>query len=130
MQRGINMVYADANVFLRFILNDNKEMADYAETLLNNHETFLLHEVIAEMVYVLSSVYNIKRIDISNVLSNLLIYAETDDKAVMLQALKNYSQTKLDFVDCILLAYSMIQNIEIATFDKKLVNKIKAKHLL
>jgi len=129
MQRGINMVYADANVFLRFILNDNKEMADYAETLLNNHEAFLLHEVIAEMVYVLSSVYNIKRKDIGKELTNLLIYAETDDKPVMLQALKNYSQTKLDFVDCILLAYSMIQNIEIATFDKKLINKIKANQI-
>ncbi len=120
------MVYADANVFLRFILNDNKEMADYAETLLINHEAFLLHEVIAEMVYVLSSVYSIKRQDISSELTNLLTYAETDDKIIMIQALKNYSQTKLDFVDCILLAYSMIQNIEIATFDKKLANKIKA----
>ncbi len=119
------MVYTDANIFLRFILNDNKEMADYAETLLNNHEAFLLHEVIAEMVYVLSSVYSINRQDISSELTNLLSYAETDDKAVMIQALKNYSQTKLDFVDCILLAYSMIQNIEIATFDKKLTNKIK-----
>ena len=118
------MVYADANIFLRFILNDNKEMADYAETLLNNHEAFLLHEVIAEMVYVLSSVYNIKRQDISTELTNLLTFAETDDKAVMIQALKNYSQTKLDFVDCILLAYSMLQNIEIATFDKKLIKKI------
>ncbi len=121
------MVYVDANVFLRFILNDNKEMADYAEILLNNHEAFLLHEVIAEMVYVLNSVYNIKRKDISNELTKLLAYTETDDKAVIIQALKDYSQTKLDFVDCILLSYSMVQNIEIATFDKKLVNKIKAK---
>ena len=83
------MVYADANVFLRFILNDNKEMADYAETLLNNHEAFLLHEVIAEMVYVLNSVYNIKRKDISNELTKLLAYTETDDKAVIIQALKD-----------------------------------------
>jgi predicted nucleic-acid-binding protein len=120
------MVYADANVFLRFILNDNKEMADYAEKLLNNHEAFLLHEVIAEMVYVLNGVYNIKRQDISKELTNLLAYAETEDKAVMIQALKNYSQTKLDFVDCILLAYSIIQHTEIATFDKKLLNKIKS----
>lgn len=28
------MVYADVNIFLRFILNDNQEMADFAETLL------------------------------------------------------------------------------------------------
>ncbi len=118
------MVYADANVFLRFILDDNKDMADYAETLLNNNEAFLLHEVIAEIVYVLNSVYNIKRKDICEELTNLLAYAETDNKAVMLQALKNYSLTKLDFVDCILLAYSMLQNTEIATFDKKLKNKI------
>ena len=34
------MVYADANCLLRFILNDNQEMADYTENLLNTQEVF------------------------------------------------------------------------------------------
>lgn len=48
MQSGKNMVYADTNICLRFILNDNEEMADFAETILIAGEVYLLHEVIAE----------------------------------------------------------------------------------
>ncbi len=38
------MIYADANIFLRFILNDNKEMADYAENLLKTNQAYTLPE--------------------------------------------------------------------------------------
>ncbi len=31
-----------------------------------------------------------------------------------------FSNKNLDFVDCVLYAYHKLQNIEIATFDKKL----------
>lgn len=119
------MIYADANIFLRFILNDNEEMADYAENLLNNEEVFLLHEVISEMVYVLRGVYNTERQEISEKISALLKYTDTTDKNVILLALQTYAETKLDFVDCILYAYNKIKNADIATFDKKLKNKIK-----
>ena len=119
------MVYADANIFLRFILNDNEEMADYAENLLRNEEVYLLHEVISEMVYVLKKVYDTERKEICERICNLLKYTETTDKGVVLLALETYAETKLDFVDCILYAYSKIQKIEIATFDKKLKSRIK-----
>ncbi|MBQ7537381.1 MAG: PIN domain-containing protein [Treponema sp.] len=117
------MVYADANIFLRFILNDNKEMADYAENLLRNEEVYLLHEVISEMVYVLKKVYDTERKEISERICNLLKYTETTDKGVILLALETYAETKLDFVDCILYAYNKTKKIEIATFDKKLKNR-------
>ena len=117
------MVYADANIFLRFILNDNKEMADYAENLLRNEDVYLLHEVISEMVYVLKKVYDTERKEISERICNLLKYTETTDKGVILLALETYAETKLDFVDCILYAYNKTKKIEIATFDKKLKNR-------
>ena len=117
------MVYADANIFLRFILNDNKEMADYAENLLRNEDVYLLHEVISEMVYVLKKVYDTERKEISERICNLLKYTETTDKGVILLALETYAETKLDFVDCILYAYKKTKKIEIATFDKKLKNR-------
>ena len=121
------MVYADADIFLRFILNDNKEMADFAENLLRNEEVHLLHEVISEMVYVLKKVYDIERKEISERICKLLKYTETTDKGVVLLALETYAETKLDFVDCILFAYNRVSNIEIATFDRKLKNKIASE---
>lgn len=119
------MIYADTNICLRFILNDNQEMADYAENLFISNDVQILHEVICEIVYVLNSVYNVERKDISTKISSFLTYVETDDKAVIFMALQNYEQTKLDFVDCILWAYNQIDNAQIETFDKKLKNKLK-----
>lgn len=118
------MIYADTNICLRFILNDNEEMADYAENLFATNEVHILHEVICEIVYVLSSVYNTERKDISASITSFLSYVETDDKAVIIMALQNYGQTKLDFVDCILLAYNQIDKARIETFDKKLKNRL------
>ncbi|MBO4319388.1 MAG: PIN domain-containing protein [Treponema sp.] len=114
------MVYADANIFLRFILNDNAEMADYAEKMLENEEVYLLHEVISEMVYVLDKVYKTSRKDINKKLCMLLKYTTTTDQNVMEYALQIYGDSKLDFVDCILCAYYRIKNIKVETFDKKL----------
>ena len=119
------MIYADANCLLRFILNDNQEMADYTENLLNTQDVVLLHEVLCEMVYVLDGVYKTSRKDINKQLSALLDYVAIEDSDVMKNALQFYADTKLDFVDCILLSYFKTKNIQIATFDKKLKNKMK-----
>lgn len=118
------MVYADANIFLRFILNDNQEMADFAEQLLTTQKVYMLHEVLAEVVYVLHGVYKNKRVVIAEKLISLLEYVETDDKETIKQALLIYAETSLDFVDCILIAYGKTKNVQIATFDKKLKNKL------
>ncbi len=119
------MVYADANCLLRFILNDNQEMADYTESLLNTQEVYLLHEVLCEMVYVLNNVYKTTRKEINTILSALIEYVIINDSDVMKKALQFYADTTLDFVDCILLAYFKNNKIQIATFDKKLKNKLK-----
>ena len=124
-QRGVrlqekSMVYADANCLLRFILNDNQEMADYTENLLNTQEVCLLHEVLCEMVYVLNGVYQTKRKDINSKLSALLDYVTINDSDVIKKALQFYEETTLDFVDCILLSYFKTNSIQIATFDKNL----------
>lgn len=39
--------------------------------------------------------------------------------------MKIFEESSLDFVDCILIAYNKVENIEIFSFDKKLNNKLK-----
>lgn len=51
------MIVFDTNAILRYILQDNIEMADIVEAQIMKHSCFLSTEVIAEMVYVLSKVY-------------------------------------------------------------------------
>jgi hypothetical protein len=40
---------------------------------------------------------------------------------VLLLALETYAERNLDFVDCVLYSYHAVKNVEIATFDKKLL---------
>ena len=63
------MLYADANVLIRFILKDNAEMAKKAEDAIIAGELFVLPEVFAEIVYVLNSVYDTERKVIAEALS-------------------------------------------------------------
>lgn len=119
------MVYADANILIRFILKDNKEMAEKATEAITNGDVFVLNEVFAEVVYVLDKVYNTERQVISDYLVKLLEYVMTDESNVLKMAFSCFSETKLDFVDCLLAAYHIVDKKEILTFDKKLNNFIK-----
>ena len=49
------MVMLDANMILRYLLNDNQEMADRAERYLEDGDVIVTIEVVAEVVYVLKA---------------------------------------------------------------------------
>ncbi|MBQ3798010.1 MAG: PIN domain-containing protein [Butyrivibrio sp.] len=51
------MVMLDANMILRYLLNDNAEMAETAEKYINSGNVIVTIEVIAEVIYVLKGVY-------------------------------------------------------------------------
>ena len=119
-QQRKSMVYADANILIRYIVNDDEEMASKAESAINYGTLFVLPEVFAEVVYVLTKVYGIDRVDVADSMLELLGYVSTTVPFVMHAAFTYYRETKLDFVDCILAAYSIIGEKEILSFDKKL----------
>ena len=53
------MVVLDANVILRYLLNDNEAMAKEAENVIKTEVTMVPIEVIAEVVYVLKGVHSV-----------------------------------------------------------------------
>jgi len=83
-------------------------------------------EVVAEVVYVLGGVYQVPREEISKRIKDLIddINPDTENLESLLLALDYYSESKLDFIDCLLAAYSLKRNATILTFDKKLQNFI------
>ena len=109
----------DANVILRYILDDNEEMAEKAAYVIQSGAR-TLPEVIAEVVYVLAKVYQADRNDISSYIRDILDEVELVRRDVMLLAIKIFSETQLDFVDCILIAYHRIDDVAVFSFDKKL----------
>ena len=120
----INMVMLDANMILRYLLNDNQEMADKAEQYLNAGNVSVTIEVIAEVVYVLKGVYSMERDIIAHAVEGFLELVSCNEMNVLNLALDTYAERSLDFVDCVLYGYHAVHGSEIATFDKKLLKMI------
>jgi predicted nucleic-acid-binding protein len=122
------MIRVDANYILRYLLNDNPEMANIAEQLFLNEQLFIANEILAEVVYVLLGVYKISKIEIADKLISL-IHSDTiltDNEPIIIEALTLFRNQNLDFVDCLLCSYSQID--EIKTFDKKLNRCIESRN--
>lgn len=81
---------------------------------------FTLPEVLAEVVYVLKGVYKINRAEIGGTLRKFLDEIGMDQQEVICEALSIFSESSLDFVDCILIARHRVLGEEIMSFDKKL----------
>ena len=114
------MVMLDANVILRYLLNDNEDMAAQAEEIIRKNRPMVTFEVMAEVVYVLSGVYSVDRTAIADSLIRFLDEVEMKEPEVLREGLRTYGTTRLDFVDCILYGYRKVRSYEVATFDRKL----------
>ena len=55
------MVMLDTNMILRYLLNDNEDMALEAEDIIKKGQVYVTIEIIAEVVYVLKGVYSVER---------------------------------------------------------------------
>ena len=115
------MILLDANIILRYLKEDDVEMADKAEEYIRRGDAFVTTEVIEEVIYVLQKVYSIERDKISYQLTNLANFINVSEPEVIIFALDIYGKTNLDFVDCVLFAYHKLFGFEIATFDKQLI---------
>ena len=117
------MVVFDTNAILRGILQDNETMAEEVKRKLLSGENCLIPvEVVAEIVFVLSKVYALKREIITKTLTDIAdvknVYIA--QKPVVIHALQVYATTTFDFVDCLLVGHAKKNGHSIFTFDKKL----------
>ncbi|MFA6145486.1 MAG: PIN domain-containing protein [Sulfuricurvum sp.] len=117
------MTRVDTNYIVRYLINDNVEMANSAEDVLMNKNVFIANEILAEVVYVLLGVYQISKDEIADQLIELIDFENisTTNHGVAVQALKIFKTKSLD----LLCAYS--QHDEILTFDKKLTKCVSQK---
>lgn len=116
------MKIADANIILRYLLDDNEELSEQATIILENNEVFLPNEIIVEVVYVLEKVYEVENNDISDTLLELFKFKNilVSDIEVLKEAFILFAKRRLDFVDTLLYAYNKVKGHEVFTFDKKL----------
>lgn len=121
-----NRVYADANLFIRFFTGDPDNQAQESRKFLNQvsrgkYELFICDLIIAEIIYVLESIYHLDR---NAVVEKILAIVETDNtiienRQVILRALDLYEEKNIDFIDAYLASHSVKNKCDtIFTFDR------------
>lgn len=121
------MSVVDANVVLRYLLDDHAELSPKAAEIIEQQSVTLPVEVGCEVVYVLQKVYAVERKDIQQQLANLVNegLVSMDKPAVFLKALECYGDSTFDFVDTLLWAYQTVEQQQVFTFDDKLLKYIR-----
>lgn len=118
----------DTNLIVRYLVNDHptlyKKARDFFDLVkLGKIKAILEQTIFAETIFVLTKIYEIPRDKISSALTGLLEYKGiyNFEKEILLEALAIYSATNLHIVDCIILAKTKLQAIEIESFDQEII---------
>lgn len=116
------MSMVDANIVLRYLLDDHAELSAKAADILEQEKVVLPIEAACEVVYVLQKVYAVAREEIRQLLTDLLTEAlvAMEKPEVFIKALEYYGSSTLDFVDTLLCAYHTVEGQKVFTFDNKL----------
>jgi len=117
----------DANIVLRYLMNDHEENSSKAKEIIDEDIVEIPVEVLCEVVYVLNGYYKINRQNICTELNRFfeLTNCILQHKEAVLKGLDYFAKQNLDFVDCILAGYADIEGDEIFTFDDKLTKLIE-----
>ena len=120
-------IIVDANIIIRFLLNDHPKLSQLATSLFSKAQKKLikiyLDEVIlAEVIWTLSSFYKIKKADLIDNIEKLLSqdWIVNTKKKSMLKALYLYKSANLDYIDCWIFIVSQTLKFKLETFDKNL----------
>lgn len=104
----------DTNVFIRFLVEDDRTQAEAARQLMHRAVSGDLRlivppQVAAEIVYVLESVYDVESSRIRTLLQDLLETPGVDVRSeeIILQALVWYDELGIDFDDAYIGAWSI-----------------------
>lgn len=117
----------DANVLLRFFLQDNPKQSAAAIALLKKAdadevELYLLDAIVAEVTFVMDKVYRRNRIQIADALLDLVQNSgiTLQSPTVLTDALLRYRMHAIDFPDALVAAMAASREIPAVSFDKDL----------
>lgn len=123
----IKTYFADANIFLRFVLEDNLKLSQKAKGYFTDAregkiKLVFTPEIIMEITYVLLKVYSIPKTKAAEYLSILIRthYLEILNREILLNALEIYQKHSVDFVDALLYSCALESHAEVLSFDVSL----------
>jgi predicted nucleic acid-binding protein len=117
--------FVDTNVFLRFLLKDNKNYFNKAKKYLTLAKEkkivlILIPQVLFEIDYVLKGVYSISKKERVAILSNLVKSPAlaVENRKLLIEVVEKYEKLNIDLFDIYLWTIAHQQKAKILSFDK------------
>lgn len=138
MVEGHKRAVIDTNILVRYLTNDDPSKAKAVDSLLNKAlkgelKILIPSIVIAELVWVLESFYEMRANEIAELMEAVVNTpgVEVTDKSIIIFALKLYRAKNMDFIDAWIIEFAKNSDVNtIYTFDKrhfKAIEEIEAK---
>ena len=116
--------FIDTNVLIRHLTGDPPDQARAATEFLSDSDELLLTDlVVAEVVYVLESFYQLPREEVAELVRAIVAFPSIQvvDSALLLRSLEVYEVDRLDFAESYLVAQAERSGVAtIASFDKSI----------
>jgi predicted nucleic acid-binding protein len=116
--------FVDSNVLVRHLTGDPPDQAQRATAFLRDAEELILVDlVVAEIVYVLESVYEVGRERVAELVRAILGFPAVvvPDRLLLLRALEIYEQHRVHFAESYLAACAETSGIGIVvSFDRRI----------
>lgn len=120
------MRFVDTNIFLRFLINDDPQKTDACEALFKKAVAgeeilFTTDMVIAEIIWVLESYYEVNKKDVREMVEKIL---NTENlicpgKEILINALALYEEKNIDFIDAYNAFSIRVEGVnELYSYDK------------
>ena len=116
--------FVDTNVLIRHLTADPPDLAARATAFLAGAEELLLPDlIVAEVVYVLESFYELPVDEVARLVRSVIVFPpiRTLDSALLLRALEVYETHRIDFAEACLAASAEASGIhDITSYDRSI----------
>ncbi len=116
--------FVDTNVLIRHLTGDPPDQARRATAFLADADELLLPDlIVAEVVYVLESFYEVPADQVARLVRSVIAYPpiRTLDPALLLRSLEVYEIHRIDFAEAYLVASAEASGIpDIISFDRSI----------
>ena len=113
----------DTNILVRHLTGEPAEQAGRATTFLRNADSLELPAlIVAELVYVLESVYELTRSQVAALVRSVLAHppVHAPEETVLLRAVELYETARVHFAEAYLAAMAERSDGLVASFDRDL----------
>ena len=116
--------FVDTNALIRHLTGDPPDQAARATAFLAGADELLLPDlIVADIVYVLESFYEVPTDEVARLMRSVIAFApiRTLDPALLLRSLEVYETLRIDFAEAYLVASAEAPGIhDIVSFDRSI----------